>query len=288
VTKAKYLCLNGEFRPAAEPVLLAGNRAFRFGDALFENIHAWSTEAQFLERHYSRLTGSMAILGMTVPERFTLPAVSGLITRLLNRNKIFGGAVIRLTAFREAGEDVLPEHHQVSFIIESEALSTGKYTLNEKGFVIDVCQEYRRPAGILSGIKGTGYLPNVMTALFCEKYALDEAVMLNESGRITGSSRSNIFLVRESTLFTPVLGQGCIPGVMREIIIRLAVDAGLRVNDHSSLTPAVLEDADEVFFTNSIEGIRWAGAYRQRRFYKTTALMLIRKLNEMAFGSRKV
>ncbi len=74
---------------------------------------------------------------------------------------------------------------------------------------------------------------------------------------------------------------------MREVIIRLAMDAGLQVNDHSSLTPAVLDDADEVFFTNAVEGIRWTGAYRQRRFYKNTAQMLIRKLNEMVFGSRE-
>lgn len=285
VAKAKYLCLNGEFRPAAEPVVLAGNRAFRFGDALFENIHAWSTEGQFLDRHYSRLINSMDILGMTVPERLTLQALSRLITQLLNRNKMFGGACIRLTAFRKAGENILPGDQEVSFVVESESLDTGKYTLNEKGYTIDVCQEYRRPSGILSGIKGTGYLPNVMTALFCEKHALDEAIMLNESGRITGSSRSNIFLVRDSVLFTPVLGQGCIPGVMREVIMKIAVDAGLQVNDHSSLTPAVLDDADEIFFTNAVEGIRWTGAYRQRRFYKRTAQMLIRKLNELAFGS---
>ncbi len=63
MVKAKYLCLNGEFRPAADPVLLSGNRAFRFGDALFENIHAWSTEAQLLEKHYNRLITSMDITG---------------------------------------------------------------------------------------------------------------------------------------------------------------------------------------------------------------------------------
>jgi branched-chain amino acid aminotransferase len=225
---------------------------------------------------------------MTVPERLTLPALSRLISQLLNRNKMFGGAWIRLTAFREAGEEVLPGDQRVSFIIESESLDAGTYTLNEKGYIIDVCHEYRRPSGILSGIKGTGYLPNVMTALFCRKHALDEAIMLNESGRITGSSRSNVFLVRESTLYTPVLGQGCVPGVMREVIMRIAVDGGLQVNDHSSLTPAVLEDADEIFFTNAVEGIRWTGAYRQRRFYKRTAQMLIRKLNERTFGSRGV
>jgi branched-subunit amino acid aminotransferase/4-amino-4-deoxychorismate lyase len=284
MAKAKYLCLNGEFRPAADPVLPAGNRAFRFSDALFENIHAWSTEAQLLEKHYNRLITSMTVLGMAVPARLTVPLLSRFITQLLNRNKIFGGAGIRLTVYRETGESLLPGDQMTSFILESEALESGKYRLNEKGYVIDVCQEYRRAAGILSGIKTTGYLSNVMTALFCEQHGLDDAVMINESGRITGSKGSNIFLVRSSSLFTPVLGQGCIPGIMREVIIRLATDAGLQVNDHSSLTPAVLDDADEVFFTNAIEGIRWTGAYRQRRFYKNTAQMLIRKLNDKIFG----
>jgi branched-subunit amino acid aminotransferase/4-amino-4-deoxychorismate lyase len=284
MAKAKYLCLNGEFRPAADPVLLAGNRAFRFGDALFENIHAWSTEAQLLEKHYNRLINSMTVLGMAVPARLTVPSLSRFITQLLNRNKIFGGAGIRLTVFRETGDNLLPDDQKVSFILESEALEASKYMLNEKGYVIDVCQEYRRSGGVLSGIKATGYLPNVMTALFCEQHALNDAIMLNESGRITGSTRSNIFLVRASSLYTPVLGQGCIPGIMREVIIKLAIDAGLRVNDHSSLTPAVLDDADEVFFTNAVEGIRWTSAYRQRRFYKNTAQILIRKLNDKIFG----
>ncbi len=287
MVKAKYLCFNGEFRLAADPLLPAGNRAFRFGDALFENIHARATEAQFLENHYNRLISGMAVLGMVVPERLTVPSLSRFITQLLNRNKIFGGAGIRLTVFRETGENLLPGNQNVSFILESEALEAGKYILNEKGYVIDVCHEYRRSAGILSGIKTTGSLPNVMTSLFCEQHALDDALMLNETGRITGSTRSNIFLVRESSLFTPVLGQGCIPGVMREVIIKLARDAGLQVNDHSSLTPAVLDDADEVFFTNAVQGIRWAGAYRQRRFYKNIAQMLIRKLNDKVFGGQQ-
>jgi branched-subunit amino acid aminotransferase/4-amino-4-deoxychorismate lyase len=286
MVKAKYLCLNGDFRPAAEPVLISANRAFRFGDALFENIHAWSTEAQLLEKHYNRLTAGMELLGMAVPARLTVPSISRYITQLLNRNKIFGGAWIRLTVFRETGTDLLPGDQMTSFVLESEALESARYMLNEKGYVIDVCQEYRRAEGTLSGLKTTGYLPNVMTALFCEQQGLDDAIMLNESGRITGSSRSNIFLVKEASLFTPVLGRGCIAGVMRNVVIQLAIDAGLRVNDHSSLTPAVLEDADEVFFTNAVEGIRWTGAYRQRRFYKNTAQMLIRMLNDKVFGKR--
>ena len=72
---------------------------------------------------------------------------------------------------------------------------------------------------------------------------------------------------------------------MREVIIKLSVDSGIRINDQGSLTPAVLEDADEVFLTNAVEGIRWVGAYRKRRYYKKTAQLLVRILNEQAFGA---
>jgi branched-chain amino acid aminotransferase len=283
--KAKYLCFNGEFRLATDPLLPAGNRAFRFGDALVENIHAWSTEPQLLENHYNRMVAGMAVLGMAIPGRLSIPSLSRYITQLLNRNKIFGGAGIRLTAFRETGESLLPVGQDVSFVIESVALEADRYVLNERGFVIDVCMEYRRSGGILAGLKTTGSLPDIMASLFCKQHTLDDAIMLNEAGRITGSTGSNVFLARGSSLFTPVLGQGCVPGVMREVIIKLARDAGLHVNDHSSLTPAVLNDADEVFFTNAVQGIRWAGAYRHRRFYKKIAQMLTRKLNDKVFGN---
>src|SRR5512133_296179 len=129
MAKATYLCLNGEFGLAADPVLHAGNRAFLFGDALFENIHASSTEPQLLEKHYNRLITSMDILGMAVPSRLTVPSLSRLISQLLNRNKMFGGASIRLTVYREKGEPLLPAHQLASFMLESEALDTANYRL---------------------------------------------------------------------------------------------------------------------------------------------------------------
>jgi branched-chain amino acid aminotransferase len=112
---------------------------------------------------------------------------------------------------------------------------------------------------------------------------LDEVILLNESGRILETGMSNIFLVSGNAVFTPGIDQGCIPGIMRRFIIGLASRAGFRVNDQSSLTPAAMEDAEEVFLTNAIEGIRWVGAYRQRRYYNKTAKQLAAKLNDVAF-----
>jgi branched-subunit amino acid aminotransferase/4-amino-4-deoxychorismate lyase len=286
MVKPTYICLNGEFRQAAQPSLLTANRAFRFGDSIIEQIHACSTEAQLLEYHYSRMIRGLDLLGMIVPERLNYAGLARFITQLLNRNKMFGGACIRLTLFRNQGESMPPGGADASFLLESEALLSDRYALNEKGYVIDICPDYRRQTGVLSAIKTSNSLPDVMTAMFCRQNSLDDAVMMNEAGRITGSYRSNIFLVSGSSVFTPGTEQGAFPGIIREVILKLASRSGLRINEQSSLTPAVLDDADEVFFTNAVEGIRWAGAYKQRRYYKKTALMLIRKLNEMVFDGQ--
>lgn len=281
---AKYICVNGEFRRAAEPFLQTHNRAFRFGDALCENIHAFATKAQFLEHHFNRLMTGMKLLYMDIPARLTINYIDQLISQLLNRNRIFGGAFIRLTLYRDAPGFITPQSNQAAFILESEHLPEDFYVLNEKGLVIDLCQNYPMHTGPLSGIKSTGSLLHVLTGLYCERNHLDDAILLNETGRITGSCRSNIFLVSGSSLFTPGLDQGCFPGVMRDVIIKLSGDSGFRVNDLGSFTPAAMDDADEIFFTNALEGIRWVGAYRQRRYYKKTAQLLVRSLNELVFS----
>jgi branched-subunit amino acid aminotransferase/4-amino-4-deoxychorismate lyase len=287
MANAKYICVNGEFRRAEEPFLLLNNRVFRYGDSLCENIHVSSTSAQFLDYHFSRLLSGMNLLFMEIPSNFTLANLSTLITLLLNKNRLHGGGIVRMTVYRNTGGAMTPEDNQVSFILESHSLPYEMYVLNEKGLVIDLCHDYTINTSSLSGIKSTASLPYIMASLYCKRNNLDDAVLLNESERIAGTCHSNIFLVRGSSLFTPGLDQGCIPGVMRKVILKLSVDAGFRVNDQSSLTPAVLEDADEIFLTNAGEGIRWVGAYRQRRYYKRTSRNLIRLLNDQAFNNRE-
>ena len=67
---SKYICLNGDFLKSDQPVINSNNRAFKYGDALFETIHANGTEPQFLELHVNRLIKGMKVLKMNVPGTF--------------------------------------------------------------------------------------------------------------------------------------------------------------------------------------------------------------------------
>ncbi len=278
-----YICYNGDFHRGNDPGLHVLNRVFRFNDALTENIHAYATSARFLDLHLKRLITQMEIFGMEVPLFLNAQNIGKLITDLLNKNRIFGGAHIRFTVFRNEGEEVIPSSNSISFLLESTVLNNGRYTLNEKGLTVDISRNYKRQAGFMSAF----YRPNVNLFMLASREAqqagVDRMILLNESGRLTEANDSNIFLVSGNSLFTPALEMGCIDGIMRKVIIDYASREGYRVNEQSSLTTAALYDADEVFLTNAINGIMWVVAFRQKRFFNKTARRLSNVLNEEVF-----
>jgi branched-chain amino acid aminotransferase len=262
------------------------NRAFRYGDALHENLHAYATEPQFPGYHLDRLFENMQLLSMDMPPYFTAEFLNNLITQLLNKNRMFGGASIRLSVYRDPEEHYIPEGTRISFVLESKRLDADHYALNDKGLSADICTGFTKSFGPLSHIRSAHNLLYLLAGMEGRSRNIDCCILLNDAGRLVETIDSNIFLVSGVSIFTPGVNQGCIPGIMRRVVTDLAGEAGYRINDQCSLTPAVLDDAEEVFITNAVDGIQWIGAFRQRRYYKKAAKVLTDKLNEKAFGRR--
>ena len=276
--------MNGEFRKTSEPCLSAQNRAFRFGDGLHENMHAFATELQFPSYHLERLFRNMRLLSLEIPAYFTADTFRQLTVQLLNKNRIFGGAGIRLSVYRDTPENLIPDGGRILFTIESRKLEHDHYVLNDRGLAVDLCTGYIKSTGPLSAVREAHSLFYLVAGLEGRKRNLDSVLLLNEAGRLVETQDSNIFLVSGNAIFTPGISQGCIPGIMRRVVLELAGDAGYRINDQSSLTPAALDDAEELFLANAVDGIRWVVAYRDRRYYKKVARILNEKLNEKAFN----
>jgi branched-chain amino acid aminotransferase len=82
-------------------------------------------------------------------------------------------------------------------------------------------------------------------------------LVLNQHERICDATIANIFWVKDEKIFTPSLGEGCVAGVMRKKILELPTpNSGFLVQE-SVLTEDILLQADEVFLTNAVTGIRW-------------------------------
>jgi branched-subunit amino acid aminotransferase/4-amino-4-deoxychorismate lyase len=280
---SNYICINGEFIKSDQPVFNTDNRAFHYGDALFETIHANGTKPQFLELHIKRLTRGMSILKMNIPENFRPEYFRRLITSILNKNRQLQGARIRITVFRNSVGLYAPSSKKISFLIESFPLEHDIYVLNTKGIAVDIFEDIQKPANILSNLKTTNSLIFVLAGIFKNEKNLDDCLILNENQRIIESISSNIFIVRNSKILTPGLNEGCLAGTMRHTIIDISRNLGYSVNDNCSLTVQDLLAADELFLTNAIAGIKWVLAFRQKRYYNDTSKILIQNLNELSF-----
>ncbi len=78
----------------------------------------------------------------------------------------------------------------------------------------------------------------------------EEAIMLNDRGRIAEGSADNVFIVRDGQLITPPTSEGALAGITRRVVMELALELNIPVLE-SPLTPFDLVTSDECFLTGS-------------------------------------
>ncbi len=276
------ICLDGKLYPKDELLFGAENRAFRYGDSLFETIHANGTEIQFLPEHLNRLIKGMNCLGMTIPPVFRERIKTNIIF-LINKNKAFAGTRIRLSVFRKDGGLYTPTDNSISYLIETSVLENDHYVLNRKGLKIGIYDDIRKSYNLISRFKTGNSLPFILAANYRKSMNWDDCLLLNERGNIVESISSNLFLVKNGILMTPSIENGGVSGIMREQIIDIATNLNITVFDDCNLNQENILNADEIFLTNAICGIQWVVAYQERRYFNKTAKLLIDELNRKAF-----
>ena len=87
--------------------------------------------------------------------------------------------------------------------------------------------------------------------LAAEKLGAFDALFLNEQGFVTEGGRSNLFIKKDGRWLTPPLASGCLPGVMRSIVLKDAKYQAIEQN----ITRTDVLSAEEVIFTNALRGI---------------------------------
>ena len=278
---SNWINLNGNLLPSGEVGITPENRAFRYGDALFETIRMCYGKVQLLDGHMERLLTGMKMLEMDIPSDFTSKKFRTEIEELCKMNTVAGDARIRLTVFRDMGGYYAPQSNHVSYLIEARPIEHEGYVLNPKGHTVDVFPNIKKPLNNLSGLKTANALLYVMGGVFKNKHNLDDCVIINEKGNICEAISSNLFVVKNGALYTPALEEGCVPGVMRQQVLKLARESRVAVYE-ISLLMNVLLNADELFLTNAINGIVWVGAYKGKRYFNNTAKQFSDKINAAA------
>lgn len=274
-----FLNFNGNITPSDQPIFTSANRAFRYGDAVFETIRLQQGEILFLDRHLERLRNSMQLLGMLPHDDLTFHNLYLSIRHLDQVNQLKGNGRIRLEVFRNDGGLYTPQTNHVSYLIEVTPLSHKDYRLNDNGLRIELYPDIKKPMSRLSNLKSSNALYYVMAGLYKKQLGIEDCLVLNTEGRIAEAISSNIFLIRGNELFTPGLEEACVAGVMREYIIEHERLNGRSVQE-TGITVDDLLKADEIFLTDVIHGLRWVGAFRHKRYFNTTSRKLLNAIQE--------
>lgn len=273
----EYILHNGELKTYNSLIFSKNNRAFKYGDGLFESMRMCNGKLQFAEHHADRLRSGMRTLKMEGSIHLDEHFLKQKTAELAKKNK-YKNARFRLTVFREGEGLYTPESNQSGYLLESTELSENHYVLNKKGLIVDVYNEMTKPVDKLSNFKTTNALLFVMAGLFKKQHALDEALLLNQHGFLCESMSANIFVVYEKQIYTPALSEGCVGGVMRTVIMQLARRNNLPLIE-AQINPQILNEAEEVFVTNATSGIRWVMGYGRKRYFNEVSKSLSNMLN---------
>ncbi len=260
--------------------LSPANRAFRYGDGVFETIRVSGGRTLWPALHFARVTEAAAALHLSLAENWSLPYFEQIVSELVKANHGEDcHARVRFSLFREDGGLYAPITNNASFLIESESLDQEFFDLNNKGLLIDIYPEIRKPNNVLSSLKSINAQLYVLASIYKRDKDLGDILILNESGFVAEASSSNIFLVKRGRLITPSRDQGAVAGIMQQVILQLARENDIPA-ETSPVSPDDLLAADEIFLTNAIHGIRWVMGFQQKRYYNSFSRRMMALLNE--------
>jgi branched-chain amino acid aminotransferase len=265
------VCFNGKFLSADQPVLMADNRGYRYGDGLFETMKVFNGQILLEEFHFQRLLTGLELLKFEISSLFKADKIREEVIQLCKKNNCTELARVRLSVFRGNG-GLYDGDKKSQYLIECWPLDKSNNDLNENGLVIDVFPDARKSCDVFSNLKSANCLPYVMAAEHAKENKLNDCLVLNQHERIADSTIANVFIIKGETIITPALSEGCVNGVMRRYLVDKVQGSGEKAQGKSfkvqegRLTVEDVLDADEIFLTNAIKGIRWVKQFGNKTF----------------------
>lgn len=221
-----------------------------YGDGIFEGIRFYNKQAFRLEQHLQRLQYSALAIGLQLS--YTGQQLTAAIQEVIEASGYDNG-YMRLVITRGKGSlGINPASCKKStaFII-TEQMNFIDQAVLDKGASLVIASTRRLSAdGLDPRIKSLNYLNNILARIEANNANADEAIMLNASGNVTEGSTDNIFIVKNTMIFTPAVSDGALEGITREVIFEIAKIHGLACSE-KTLSPYDLYTADECFLTGT-------------------------------------
>lgn len=272
---------NGDLIFSQELGLTQENRAFKYGDGIFETIKVQNKKIIFWEDHYFRLMASMRMLRMQIPMTFTLEFLENEILKTIKEQP--NGTVfrVRLNVYRKNGGLYTPTTNKIDYIIEVKEINYK----TKNNYVLGLYKDFYNYSGLLSTVKTTNRMLNTLASIYAKENDLDNCILLNERKGVVEVTNGNIFIIKDNNVKTPALTEGCIKGVVRKKVIEQLQKSKHYTVEETTISPFEIQKADEIFITNAIIGIQPVTRYRKKEFKTEIAQKFQNTLNVLQVTS---
>jgi len=246
----KKIYLDGRMVDQAEAKISVFDHGLLYGDGVFEGIRFYNGRVFRLDEHIHRLFLSARAIVLDMP--WSAEDIARFTCETCAANGIHDGYV-RLVVTRGPGELGLNPYlsPRPSMFIIASTIKLYPDECYRDGLAIITCATRRpTPASLMPQVKSLNYLNNVMAKVEAIQSGALEAVMLNEQGYVAECTGDNIFIVRNGVLYTPLISDGALDGITRDVILELAAKLGVPCKERT-LSRYDLYTADECFLTGT-------------------------------------
>jgi len=254
--------INGEEKSSISVL----DRGLQYGDGLFETMAVCNGKIHLWDAHWERLAYGCKQLAIPLPDKKT---VENEIDLICYKNKDQTKFIIKLIVTRGEGERGyrFSDSQNATRILSSHSWPDYPIVYQEEGVAVRYCETTLSENKTLAGIKHLNRLEQILARNERGFDEFQEGLMLTMSGHVVDGTMSNIFAVRDNILFTPNLDLCGVAGVMRKTVINLSKKLGISIYE-KTFTRIELEQADELFLTNSLFGIWPVKIIAKTRFTK--------------------
>lgn len=251
----QYAYFQKQFMPLTEAKLGLMTNFMHYGTAVFEGIRGnWNEDRQQiylfrLKEHYERLLNGCKVLKISLP--YTVEELCRLTVEMVKRSELKENVYIRPLAYKSS-EAMGVRLHSLDADFFAFVMPWGRYLDTDKCRV--GVSSWRRPGSnfAVPQAKVTGqYYNSAFAKTEAHENGYDEAILLNEYGRVAEGSGENIFMVIDGQLVTPSIYESILTGITRNTVLELASkELDIRTVERP-VERSEMYTAQEAFFTGT-------------------------------------
>jgi len=219
-----------------------------YGAGLFETMRSCDGVVFALDDHLDRLFAGIQALSIT--DSYDRNYITDAINKTLKDNKLTD-ARLRLTLTSGPMVQDPEQERKATLLITATEFTPYPAEYYSKGVMVVICPFRQNPTDPVAGHKTTNYLSRMLALNEARKKGAAEALWFTVDNRLAEACISNVFLVKDSVLYTPSLETPVLAGVARKAVCQLAADNSIELIEKDLYIDDVLE-ADELFLTNVI------------------------------------